>query len=77
MADHGSLAVDRMTDAGLWKRLDRDLRELENYAPGQRGQRPRATVLAELRLVAGELRLRGTQGLLFDVEPLRAPQSGA
>jgi hypothetical protein len=61
-----SLDVGRMSDRGLWKRLDSNLYELETRLTGSPGRKP-TVVIAEVRLIVSELRLRGTQLTLGDV----------
>jgi hypothetical protein len=60
-----TLAVDRMTDGSLWLRLESRLIDLDQPWPISGHQR--SVWAKEARLIARELRMRGTQLQLPDV----------
>jgi hypothetical protein len=70
----GTLAVDRMTDAALWQRLDQELVHLAAEFPRAWEPSSPAYAIRLARLCASELRLRGVQLQLHVVTgPPRKP----
>lgn len=59
------LAVERMSNAQLFDRLDRDTRELQAWLDGGHAYRKARVVISEIRIIHYELKLRGIQQRLL------------
>lgn len=56
-----SLAVDRMSNRQLYKRLKQDILELQLWYGGGRGGRRPTPLTEEMLMIVRELEMRGTQ----------------
>lgn len=55
------LAIDLMTDGGLWRQLERDFNDLERYYDTRTPTRPALVLVREMAAICRELKKRGVQ----------------